>query len=241
MSPSPKSGPPFSAGRLRPDGRRLYRLPAPIVIWWLWLVIVVAGLADVAIQGHQWVSPRFGFGLLAVTGLVFACAWWPRVIADETGLTVYNPFRTYRIAWTVVDGVYLGESVEISCRRGDGSKPKTVYCWALASSHRSRAKAEMRAKRGAARRGWGFDPMRQTFGQPSAGRTPDLTRTSTAELIAREVADLAEEHKATAAGDGGASEAATRPDGPVGRWAWQPAVAFGGPAVAFAIVMLTGG
>lgn len=206
-----------------------------LIIWWAWVALVIAGLADGVIQGHRWISATFGLGLLAATGLVYVCTWWPKVVAGEAGLTVRNPFRTYSVTWADIEGVYLGESVEISCHRGAGRKPKTIYCWALPSSRRARAKAELRAKRPAGRRG----PL---FGQPaSATRGPAAARSSAAVLMAREIAELAERHgvvqPAAEAPAAGISESRDV-DGPRGGWAWQPALAFGVPAVAFAVAML---
>lgn len=224
----------YSAGRVSADGSRSYRLAGPLVIWWVWVAIVLLGLGDLLFAGHSFVSLRFGLGLLAVTGLVFACAWWPRALADEAGLTVYNPFRRFHLPWTAITGVYLADSVEIQCARGADRKDKTIACWGLPSSRRGRARAELRAKRGARVRGLGFTGLsgRATgFELPARAAGGGSSRENLVELIAREISGLAEQHRVRDGEPGGVLSAG---------WAWPPLVAFGLPAVAFAVAMLAG-
>src|SRR5215469_12898292 len=132
-----------TAGRLLPDGRRVYRLATALVVWWAWVVFATASVADLVIQGHDFVSLKFGLGLLTVTGLVFSCTLWPKVIADDNGLVVRNPLRSFTIPWGAVNGIFLADSVEIQCARGADKKDKTVYSWALSAARRGRAKARL--------------------------------------------------------------------------------------------------
>jgi hypothetical protein len=55
---------PISAGRQTADGRRIYRMVGPQVIWWAWTAVVVLSLGDLAIQGHDLSALRFALGLL---------------------------------------------------------------------------------------------------------------------------------------------------------------------------------
>jgi hypothetical protein len=186
-----KTAVPLSAGRLLPDGRRVYRLTGPQVVWWAWLVLAVLSLGDLVIQGHDYLSLKFAFGLLTVTGLVYACTLWPRVIADDNGVTVQNPFRRFTIPWGAVRGIFLADSVEIQCARSQPRKDKTVYSWALSSARRGRARAKLH--------GWQMDQGKRnrpsSYGQ-LPGQAKDLLKMTQTEVMAREMAKLSEEAKA---------------------------------------------
>jgi hypothetical protein len=191
---------PLSAGRLLPDGRRVYRLTGPQVVWWAWVALALFSLGDLVIQGHDYLSLKFALGLLTVTGLVFACTLWPRVIADDHGVTVQNPFRRFSIPWPAVRGIYLADSVEIQCARGDKKsaqqkKDKTVYTWALSSARRGRARARLH--------GWQWDQGKRnrpsSYGQ-LPGQAKELVKMTQTEVMAREMARLSDEAKARSGG-----------------------------------------
>jgi Bacterial PH domain len=191
-----KTAVPLSAGRLLPDGRRVYRLTGPQVVWWAWVALAAFSLGDLVIQGHDYLSLKFALGLLAVTGLVYACTLWPRVIADDDGLTVQNPFRRFTIPWVAVRGIFLADSVEIQCARGQTrsaqqKKDKTVYTWALSSARRGRARARLH--------GWQWDQGKRNrpsnYGQ-LPGQAKELVKMTPTEVMAREMAKLSEDGKA---------------------------------------------
>jgi hypothetical protein len=258
-----------SAGRLRPDGRRLYRLVTPQVIWWTWAALAVLSLGDLLIQGHDYLSLKFTFGLLTLTGLVYVCTFWPSVIADDDGMTVQNPFRTFVIPWGAVRGIFLADSVEVQCARGPQKKDKTVYSWALSAARRGRSKSRLR--------GWQWEQGRRNT--PSGyGRLPEaakeLAKMSQTEVMARELATMFEEAKArraavsaghddepspveasvnglsvdglSANGTGpanvldAAGTGAASADVVTSRWAWPAVAAILVPGIAFAIAMLVG-
>ena len=255
-----------TAGRLLPDGRRVYRLATALVVWWAWVVFATASVADLVIQGHDFVSLKFGLGLLTVTGLVFSCTLWPKVIADDNGLVVRNPLRSFTIPWGAVNGIFLADSVEIQCARGADKKDKTVYSWALSSARRGRAKARLR--------GWQWDHGKRNTPQ-SYGQLPtdakELAKMSSAEVMAREMAKMSEAAKARLGKQAGLSDqdmppasvngsgpdsadqagpgsgqaapgsvVATAGDTVTGTWAWPALAAVLVPGIAFAIVMLAG-
>ena len=197
-----KTAVPLSVGRLLPDGRRVYRLTGPQVVWWGWLVLATVSLGDLVIQGHDYLSLKFAFGLLTVTGLVYACTLWPRVIADDNGVTVQNPFRRFTIPWGAVRGIFLADSVEIQCARGRQKKDKTVYSWALSSARRGRARAKLQ--------GWQMDQGKRnrpsSYGQ-LPGQAKELVKMTQTEVMAREMAKLSEEARARR-GDSGDSAGA---------------------------------
>src|SRR5215472_16589683 len=178
---------PATAGRVLADGRRVYRLVTALVVWWAWVVFAAASVGDLVVQGHDFLSLKFALGLLTVTGLVFACTLWPKVIADDNGLVVRNPLRSFAIPWGAVRGIFLADSVEIQCARGPGKKDKTVYCWALSSARRGRAKARLH--------GWQMERGRRNA-PASYGKLPaqaqELTKMPSAEVMAREMAKMSE-------------------------------------------------
>lgn len=177
-----------SAGRLTSDGKRIFRMTTPVVIWWCWVGLVVFSAADLLIQGHRLVPLGYAFAGVAVSGLVFACTAWPRVIADDAGIRVLNPFRVFTIPWSAVRGIYLADSVEVQCARRSPKKDKTVYSWALASPRRARARAQLRAwqwDQGKRSRPAGYSQM------PHAAQT--LAKMTTAEIMARELAAMSDE------------------------------------------------
>ncbi len=178
---------PVSAGRLLPDGRRVYRLTASMAVWWIWVGLALISLGDLIIQGHDFISLQFALGLLTVTGTVFACTLWPRVVADEAGIVVRNPLRTFTLPWGAVRGIFLADSVEIQCARAAG-KDKTVYCWALSSARRGRARARLQ--------GWQWEQGKRN--QPSSygqlpGQAKELVKMTPTEVMAREIARMSEE------------------------------------------------
>ncbi len=186
-----KTAVPLSAGRLLPDGRRIYRLSSPQVVWWVWVALALLSLGDLVIQGHDYLSLKFALGLLTVTGLVYSCTLWPRVIADDDGVLVQNPFRRFMIPWDAVRGIFLADSVEIQCARGRQKKDKTVYSWALSSARRGRARAKLH--------GWQWDQGKRnrpsSYGQ-LPGQAKELVKMTATEVMAREMAKLSEEARA---------------------------------------------
>ena len=182
---------PTSAGRLLPDGRRVYRLTTPLAVWWIWVGLAVLSLGDLIIQGHDYLSVKFALGMLTVTGLVFACTLWSKVIADDDGITVRNPFRVFTIPWAAVRGIFLADSVEIQCSRGPQKKDKTVYTWALSSTRRTRARAKLH--------GWQWEQGKRSrpasYGQ-LPGDARELVKMSPTEVMAREMAQLNENARA---------------------------------------------
>lgn len=238
----------ISAGRLLADGRRVYRLPTSQAIWWVWVGLAVLSLGDLIIQGHDYISLKFALGLLTVTGAVFACTLWPRVVTDDAGIVVHNPVRSFTIPWGAVRGIFLADSVEIQCARPGEKKDKTVYSWALSSARRGRARARLH--------GWQMDQGKrsrsQAYGQ-LPGQAKELVKMTPTEVMAREMAKLSEEAKARAGGAHGTPGVPGAPgvsvngSGPApraavvaGAWAWPALAAILVPGVAFAIAVLVG-
>lgn len=232
---------PVTVGRLQADGSRVYRLTAPAVVWWIWVVLAVLSLGDLLIQARSYLSLKFTLGILTATALVFACTYWPMVSADESGVTVRNPFRVFRIPWVAVRGIFLADSLEIQCSRPDQKKDKTVYSWALSSTRRTRARAKLQ--------GWQWEQGRRS--RPSSygqlpGQARELVKMTQTEVIAREMASKSDEVKARLLdpdnlGPAGESKEPAIADAVVTTsWAWLTIAAVLVPGIAFAIVMLVG-
>lgn len=190
--------------KLAEDGRTVFRLVSPIVIWWAWVAFAIVILALVAIPGHDYFSAELAAGLAAVTGIVHATALRPAVSADDDGASIQNPLRDHRIGWGGLNDVYLGDMVEFACAR-PGSRPdKTIYCWALYSSRRARVRARMRTARTPSL-AFGFAREATAGGQQPV--RPDTVGLMAAELRRRSV-DARER---------GAPAAVLQ-----STWAWQP-------------------
>jgi hypothetical protein len=132
-----------------PGGKQVFRSPAAVVIWWLWVLFAVGNLIDLAVQGRDHVSLVAAFILLLVTGIVYITAQRPRIVADTDGLTITNPVRDHRIGWAAVAGADPTDLLRVRCEWPDGDKTvrRAIYSWAVHSSRRRQVAAEMRAQR----------------------------------------------------------------------------------------------
>jgi hypothetical protein len=185
------------------DDKTVFRRGGPLALWWIWLAFAVYNFIDVAILDHSYFSFELTAGLLTVTALMYACALRPRVVADSDGIYVYNPFRDHMVRWGAVKGVYLGDSLELSCARRQSDKDKTLYCWALYSGRRSRLKRGTR--RSQARMSWRV-PAR------ASAEVQELLKQDPVQVMAAELG-----RRSTEARGLGAPDAILE-----SRWAWRP-------------------
>jgi Bacterial PH domain len=132
--------------------REVFRLVPPVLLWWVWLAFAVANVADFVIQGA---AARFAIVvsaiLVTITGLVYALALRPRVIAEPSGLTIVNPFRDHQVPWAAIQAVDTGDWVRVhyapeaaagSAATGPSSAAsRAISCWALYISARAKRKA----------------------------------------------------------------------------------------------------
>jgi hypothetical protein len=178
--------------------REAFRLAPPLILWWVWVVFAVANIADFAIQGA---SVRFAIVVSAilatVTGLAYALAWRPRVIAGPDGLTIVNPFRDHHVPWAAIQAVDTGEWVRVHYaprpEAVPGSGPRSsaaghvISCWALYVSARTKRRISRVSRLDLARAGLtgpagfaesaGAAPRRRSagFGRLSLPGMPDPT------------------------------------------------------------------
>jgi len=213
-------------------GEQAFRSPVAIAVWWVWVLFTLANLIDLAVQGRDHLSLVAAFGLLLVTGIVYAAAQRPRIIANDDGLTVTNPFRDHRIGWAAVSAVDATDLLRVRCEWPDGKR--TIHAWAVHSSRRRQLVSQLRAERRESRSrrmtggfgGFGgFAAQAQYDSAAAARRTPSEAEQAVTALSAR-----AEQ----------ARSAASRPQpvSPVSSWRWQPIAAIVVPALALVIAIL---
>ena len=203
--------------------REVFRSTGSLILWWLWAVFAAVTLADLIVQGSGHSAVIMAVLVVAITGLVYGCAFRPRIVADAGGITVENPLRDHRVPWGAVEKVDAVHAVRVHCVPAPGaSKGKIINSWAVQSSPRAARAAEYRSRRQARRLG----------SAPGYGRYPaeaqEALRRSLAEATARQLDErVSREHGAGAAG--GPPEA---------RWAWAAIAVMAVPLLALIVVVL---
>jgi Bacterial PH domain len=215
--------PPGGKGVQEPGGQQMFRLPGAIFAWWTWVIFAVVCLVDIAFTGRNHTAAEIAVTLVFITGLIYACALRPRVVADADAVTVHNPLRDHRIPWGSVTTVDLRESVQVHCAREPGDKRgKVIHSWALYAHRRQRLRQEL-LSHGNDRRRLPRSAL-TSYGQPS---DTEQKKPSAAQLMANQLDELA-----TQARERGAAA------GPrVVTWPWPPAVAIAAPAIALVLVI----
>jgi uncharacterized membrane protein YgcG len=238
-------------------GRQVFRSPLAVAAWWLWVFFAVVNLIDLAIQGRDHTSVVVAFALILISGLVYAIALRPKIVAEPDGLLIVNPVRVHRVGWAAVAGADTSDLLRVRCEwpadGGTGTVKRAFYSWAVHSSRRRRMAADARAK-GRVRRvggggfggggsvgGRGFGGGRGSIGGGGRigfggfGSAPD-NAPPPAHLgldAASVIADLtARAEQARAA----APDVQAVP--PVSSWHWPAVAAIGVPAVALLVAVL---
>jgi hypothetical protein len=204
---------------------KMFRLPGALVAWWAWLIFAVICLADILISGRNHLAAEIAVTLFFITGVVYACALWPRVVTDSASITVRNPLRDHRIPWGSVAAVDLRESVQVHCVREPGAKRgKVIYSWALYAHRRNRMRQQLLAS--------GNDRRRlprsnlTTYGMPQDS-AEKISKQSAAKIMATQLDEMAKEARERGAAAGPR----------VVRWSWQPALAIIVPGIALILVI----
>ena len=211
-------------------GPEVFRSPGSLILWWAWIVIAVATLADVAVQGSGRPAAVAAVLVAAVTGVMYGCALRPRVVADAAGITMENPLRDYRVRWGAVTKVDAVNALRVHCAAAPGAgKGKILHSWAVQSSPRSARAAQLRARRGAQQRARGeARPRPAGYGRDPAQAGP-APRPGHAESTAQQLDERARREREAGAA-GGPPEA---------RWAWASVAAMAVPLAALIVVALT--
>jgi Bacterial PH domain len=196
----------------------VYRRTGPLVFWWIWLAFALLNVVDLAIQGSGHFAVVVTAILVAVTGVVYAGALRPRVVASGAGLVVRNPVRDHRIPWGAVEAVDIGDWVRVRCAPAPGAAAgQTIDCWALFAPARYRR----RAGRTAQTRAFAAGPK-------VSDEAMRLMSMTAVQAMAREMDKRAQRERAAGAAGGA----------PTARWAWASLAAMILPALALIVVAL---
>jgi hypothetical protein len=155
-----------------PDSdREVFRSAGSIVLSWAWLVVAVIILIDLAVQGRDHPALVTAVLIIAISAIVYGCAWRPRIVADSTGITLANPLRDHRVPWGAVTNVDVVHAVRVHCAPAPGSgTEKIIYSWAVQTSPSSARRAARRAGRTGQRPRLTMSRFSQP--EPPPGKTP---------------------------------------------------------------------
>jgi hypothetical protein len=219
-----------------PDGRQVFRSPIATLIWWIWVLFAVGNLIDLAVQGRDHLSVIAACTLLVITGIVYATAQRPRIIADDDGLTIVNPVRETRVGWPAVVGFDSTELLRVRClwtaEDGTESDMKAFYAWAAHSSRRRKLAEEMRAQRRA--RGGGGSTRAVRYGGFGAPPVDDAPPPAPLGLDVDIVVATLTERAGQVRSD--AADVRARP--PVSGWYWPAIAGILVPVLALVIAVL---
>ena len=135
-----------ASSRKDPDSEReVFRSAGSTILSWAWFVVAVIILVDLAVQGRDHAALVTAVLVLAITGVVYACAWRPKIVADSSGITVINPVRDHQVPWVAVRKVDVVNAVRVHCEPAPGApRGRVLYSWAVQSSPRSARKTALR-------------------------------------------------------------------------------------------------
>lgn len=220
------------------SSKQVFRSPLTLIVWWVWVLFAVGNLIDLAAQGRDHASLVATFVILAVTGVMWVGAWRPRLIADDSGLTIINPLREHQAGWATVSAIDTTDLLRVRCEwPGESAgqvREKAIYAWAVGSSRRRQAVERMRAERRArSRRGPSIGvfgaPRGGGFGAP-AGGAPAAPEPGDAEKIVAALTARVNEARAAAP-----ESPAARP---VSTWYWPGFAVVGACVLALVLVIV---
>jgi hypothetical protein len=135
-----------ASSRKDPDSEReVFRSAGSSVLSWAWFVVAVIILVDLAVQGRDHAAVVAAVLVLTITGVVYACAWRPKIVADSGGIVIINPVRDYQVPWAAVRKVDVVNAVRVHCEPAPGAaRGKVLYSWAVQTSPRSTRRATLR-------------------------------------------------------------------------------------------------
>ena len=144
------------------DEREVFRSAGSIVLSWAWLLVAVIALIDLAVQGRDHAAVLTALAIIAISAVVYGCAWRPRIVADSSGITVANPLRDHQVPWAAVSNVDVVNAVRVHTTPEPGeTSGKVIYSWAVQSSPSSARRAARRA---------GLSGQRPRLTRPRYGR-----------------------------------------------------------------------
>jgi PH (Pleckstrin Homology) domain-containing protein len=231
----PGQEPPGSGG----GDREQFRSPGAIALSWVWLAAALLVIIDVAVQSRDRSGLTIAMVAVAVTGVVYGCAWRPRVVADAGGITIVNPLRDHRVPWGSVASVDAASALRVHCAPPEGEvRGKVLSSWAVQSTPRTgmRARRQQQPRTGGRRPGMPGGRPGMPGGRPGAPggygqpREPEpRLADSSAESTAARLEERAQQARRAGASGGQ----------PTARWAWGPIAVMVVPIVAFVVILLT--
>jgi hypothetical protein len=210
--------------------REMFRLNAPVVIFYIWLAFAALNVVDLALQAKPRFALEISLVVLTITGVAYACGLRPRVIADSRGLTVINPIREWHVPWSSLRAVDVRDWVRFTC----AGRSRPVESWALFATARVKRNYTQRAR----------DYTAKT---PSTNRLPHEARRLMSQpavvVIANHIESrLRTEEAAAKRAQKAAAKAGEAPSndesGVTARWAWLSIAAVVVPVVALVITLL---
>jgi hypothetical protein len=120
---------------------RVFRSGAVRFAGWAWMVFAALNLADLVWRGRDMASLVAAAVLLFGSGIAYAVAIRPRIVAGDDAVLFHNLLRDVRLPWTAVERFEGGDAVYAHV--GDGR----FRAYVLQTSPRARAKSEMKARR----------------------------------------------------------------------------------------------
>jgi hypothetical protein len=209
----------------------MFRLKAPVVIFYIWLAFAVFNVVDLALQAKPRFALEVSLVVLIITGVAYACGLRPRVIADDRGLTVINPIREWHLPWSSLRAVDVRDWVRFTC----AGRSRPVESWALFATARVKRNSRERAKtyvsRNPAIQRFSDETTQQLMTQPEV---VIIANHIEARMRAEEAAAKRAQKAAAKAGEAPASDESAV----TARWAWLSIAAVIVPAVALVITLL---
>jgi len=249
--------------RDHPDNKpEVFRSPGSIILSWAWFVVAVIILVDLAVQGRDHTAVVTAAAVLVVTGIVYACAYRPKIVADPFGISLINPVRDHRVPWAAVVKVDVVNAVRVHCTPAPGAAHgKVLYSWAVQASPRSARRAAMRSQAASHPRGR-LIPRSRSMQPPPGTPPPGAPRygempQSAQEALDRSTADftaarLPADQEAVQPGEPGADQAvavaadpraegdspAAAAEQATAQWAWLPIAAMVVPLLLLLLMAL---
>ena len=190
-----------------------FRSPTAVVIWVVWLLFAVGNWIDLAVEGRDRLSLVAAAVLLLATGVAYVTAQRPRVIAEDTGVTVRNPLRDHQIGWASVAKVDLVDLLRVHCAWGPPGTPpeerehhRIISAWAIHYSRRRQLAADVKARRNARRSSLAVPTGFGRPHEPVAAHEPASAAKAEAERIVRLLNDRATAARAEAIWAAGTAE-----------------------------------
>ena len=113
------------SSRKDPDSEpEVFRSPGSLILSWAWFVVAGIILVDLAVQGRDHTALVTAVVVLVITGIVYACAWRPKIVADSAGIGVINPVRDHRVPWPARPAGRSSIAGPCSPRRGRRGRPR---------------------------------------------------------------------------------------------------------------------